>query len=290
MSTIMQLFAYGSLLWQCEAFRHQKQEEDTWNADLPTRHVPILWAPRLNLAYHGKKNLPTVGEDALTCWGPLADMTILTTYANIPDSYIYCAQRNRLKYAEEYKLEYCDYTGHLSEWLSFSWQKWIAVKSVMLGNDGARKAIWWLDADALIMNPAISILAIASRKPASDAIWTNDCSDSDCFQATDDKMNCGVFILRNTDWSRKFIEKVFLQGWSGIVQSDRVSIQSWKASHRDEFNSHIAMFDLRVMNSIRNQYAPGDFVYHAAGHSGTTMPYALLKKWAALTDKCHSQY
>eukprot|EP00420_Gonyaulax_spinifera_P018156 CAMPEP_0197894268 /NCGR_PEP_ID=MMETSP1439-20131203/34894_1 /TAXON_ID=66791 /ORGANISM="Gonyaulax spinifera, Strain CCMP409" /LENGTH=103 /DNA_ID=CAMNT_0043514593 /DNA_START=1 /DNA_END=309 /DNA_ORIENTATION=- len=103
------------------------------------------------------------------------------------------------------------------------------------------------------MNPAISILAIASRKPLYDAIWTNDCVEHQCFTTADDKMNCGVFILRNTHWSRKFAEDVFLEGGNGTVHSDKASIESWKASHLHEFNRHIATLDMRVMNSIKHQ-------------------------------------
>jgi hypothetical protein len=84
-------------------------------------------------------------------------------------------------------------------------------------------------------------------------------------------VNSGVFLIKNSQWSQKFLQEV-LDLQSSVSRDDawgeQRAIIAWIAQHPDD--EHVTVVEQRVMNSFhkggpRTEFQPGDFVIHFAG-------------------------
>eukprot|EP00931_Biecheleriopsis_adriatica_P102069 TRINITY_DN77096_c0_g1_i1.p1 TRINITY_DN77096_c0_g1~~TRINITY_DN77096_c0_g1_i1.p1 ORF type:complete len:361 (+),score=40.97 TRINITY_DN77096_c0_g1_i1:66-1148(+) len=233
--------------------------------------------------------------------GNARELTIITNFARTSAELGECIIENRKLYAQSAGIEACIYDSALDDELSFSWQKWMAVKSLFEAseaNGGPRSMVWWLDADAFIMQSRASILAIAARHADKEAIFTTDYIDcgapgakpvpgSDSRCESDEVTNAGSFILRNALWSRKLVDTIFdnrLAGHKGM--SDRLSLENWREHNLDEYKMHFAIVPMRDFNSLSEVYQEGDFVFHIAGSPTSNEKSPIDSKWRSLSDKC----
>ena len=120
------------------------------------------------------------------CWayGSAAErrapaVTLMTLTVGLPKHYASCVRRARRAYASRHSLEYCEWASPLhvprgnrsagraaasagaqgGVAVSYSRQKLIGVKALLRGRSPRRALVWYLDADALVVEPSVSILA-----------------------------------------------------------------------------------------------------------------------------------
>ncbi len=123
--------------------------------------------------------------------------------------------------------------------------------------------IMWMDADAFITNPEIKLESLVDD---SDLIITHDFNG----------LNAGVFLTRNTEWSRSFFRKVLEfenkhPGYGGdqIAMNRTLYVDRWEDTGvvrypiQSTFNSY--RYDLYNLKFENGQYRPGDFVLHLPG-------------------------
>jgi hypothetical protein len=149
-----------------------------------------------------------------------------------------------------------------------AWLKIKDFKEVSKGYDW----VWILDADALIMNRRISVesLILGVQDLYSREIDIIISKDVISF-------NSGSFFLRNSDWSRRFVEK-----WLEYEDDTSVpKIETWweqaallKMYDDNELDvkNHLVEVRQSLINSYANrddsiqyQYMPGDLAVHSPG-------------------------
>jgi len=234
-------------------------------------------------------------------------LTIITSFARVSPELADCITENRKLYALRENVEACVYNAVLDDELSFSWQKWMAIKSVFTAeaeHGGPRSAVWWLDADAFIMNPQSSILNMVAQHSDRDAIFPADyavcgtqgataISGSDLCEDFG-QTNAGVFMLRNSEWSLKLMDTMFDErmtmaaesGESGAENSDRATFEAWWKNNSDSFNQHGVIVSLKIFDSMSEIYSDGDFVYHDAGAPVVSKSGSVDDKWTRLESQC----
>lgn len=113
--------------------------------------------------------------------------------------------------------------------------------------------VLWLDADTLIMNPAIPLQSFLADD--ADMIISEDWNG----------INAGVFFLRNTPWSIDFLERIWNQtdfldhGWQ--EQAAMRHLLSISALDR----RHVCLVPHTRFNTYLPEYRQGDFLLHFAG-------------------------
>jgi hypothetical protein len=120
----------------------------------------------------------------------------------------------------------------------------------------------WLDADAVIMN--LEYRAEDLLVEGRDLILGSD----------DNGLNSAVFLIRNCDWSLRFLDTVYNLG-DLDYEPDRFG-QKWEQNTIKHvlnnfagFKEHVALHPERRMNSLPDAYEPGDFIMHLGGLSQT---------------------
>ncbi|CAJ0642086.1 12452_t:CDS:2 [Entrophospora sp. SA101] len=132
----------------------------------------------------------------------------------------------------------------------------------------------WLDMDAIFVNRIFSIEQLF-EKIKERMIGENDERDFNDINfivarpAGDHMINAGVFLIRNTDWSFRFLRAVqgrIDRAFSGSIEQaalkDTIKEHKWgNQVYRIEKDDH-------VMNTFPDRYLPGDFIIHYApvGH------------------------
>ncbi|CAH1767011.1 9490_t:CDS:2, partial [Entrophospora sp. SA101] len=127
----------------------------------------------------------------------------------------------------------------------------------------------WLDMDAIFVNRIFSIEQLF-EKIKERMIGENDERDFNDINfivarpAGDHMINAGVFLIRNTDWSFRFLRAVqgrIDRAFSGSIEQaalkDTIKEHKW-GNQKDD----------HVMNTFPDRYLPGDFIIHYApvGH------------------------
>lgn len=152
---------------------------------------------------------------------------------------------------------------------------------------GDRKAVWgkidviekvlpkydwilWLDMDAVIMNQNTTIESLfakfesgyAGGKAAFDA-------DIDFVVARphgDPMINAGVFLMRNTPWTMKYLRKVQTMTEYYQYHPSYEQMAMWKLMQEPGFKERVLLLDNdnHTFNTFPNRYNAGDFVVHYA--------------------------
>jgi hypothetical protein len=211
-----------------------------------------------------------------TCWGdPEAAVTILTVAIGLRDAYMSVLHANRLDYAEKHGLEYCEYNQSIDQTSEPTWSKVAAILQLFEDPVHPRKRVQWLDADALIMNPQVSIMRdVVVEHARKDVVFSAD------FPAGRDEvgepLNAGSIHLRNTHWTRRLLRRlyntpqgridIFLSLFNGQYDAEQGAIMAIRDADPRDFKAHTAVVPWNVMNTLglRN-YREGDFILHAAG-------------------------
>lgn len=286
------------------------------------RHSALSRGTSLHAIAASDASMPrTVSEidEASACSGGRdREYTILTQQSQLPEAYLIGMRRNRIAYAKKHGYEYCEFDKLMGQWQSARqrtgvanetrearmWSKVAAVASLLRSG---RKAVFWIDADALFMNHNISIEDIASKyRDGHDAIFTRD-AELDATHGLDERadvrestINTGVFIIYNTKWSQGFVKEwaevqqnkdyLSTMHWNasmhGFMDYDQGGLLFWRHQHLEDFARHVSVIPGKIMNSawrtwLRSnfRYQPGDFVIHTAGskHKYERMLQILLR-------------
>jgi len=194
------------------------------------------------------------------------DITLLTISTEVVEGYDQCMIKNRRDYADKYGYEFCMYDQKLHRSRSFSWMKFIAVADLF--REPAREWIWWLDADALIMNTDIDVASIIEKYPGANVIHTTDLAN----RTDQSHINAGVFLIRNTAWTFMYLEEIYSKSGMWSSQSDRRATEKWMhEGNAEKYSEKFRVIDYRLMNSLEDTYVDGDFVIHPAGN-GPAVP------------------
>lgn len=190
----------------------------------------------------------------------------------------------------ENKESYCQLHGYdficgkdtLSPKRPISWSKIPLILKVM--KETSCQWIFWSDADALIMNFNIAIEELIDQD--YHFIVTQDFND----------INMGHFLIRNCEWSQRFLEKVYSRTefihhpwWEqmAVIQELRQN-EEWRAFTRiipqRAMNSYCEEILLPCRGFLDPQevYQPGDFVLHFAGARDLQLLRSLFEKYVPL--------
>jgi predicted O-methyltransferase YrrM len=156
--------------------------------------------------------------------------------------------------------EYCRRQGYawLGQQLPY-WNPWVkpeAIKDAL----GSYDWVCWLDADCLIMDQGYRIERFLH--PTAELITSRDANG----------LNNGVMLVKNTDWTRGFVQKWRDQGprFAGHPSADQTALASflflepkekWVCLGQTAMNSYL--YELYPgLECPEGQYRKGDFILH----------------------------
>jgi hypothetical protein len=146
------------------------------------------------------------------------------------------------------------------------WGKIDAVQKVLPKYDW----LFWMDMDAVIMNPKISVQNIlddlrAAYPEGPRAFEKN--IDLVIAKPTKDKMiNAGVFFIRNTPWAQKFLNAVQASSkWYNQGPSYEQGAM-WDLIQSPGYKERVLLLDNddHTFNTLPKRYKSGDFIVHFA--------------------------
>ncbi|KAL2636278.1 hypothetical protein R1flu_007757 [Riccia fluitans] len=192
---------------------------------------------------------------------------------------------NKQSYVERHGYDFIDASDVLDRDRPPSWSKILAVKKHLPNYEW----VFWNDADSVVTNPSITLESIVSSVVGDvdwdempDLIVTKDVTG----------VNAGMFFIRNSEWSRQFLDlwwnqTTFVEPFGLCKSGDNSALKHlintmpeaefkqhvripsmqcvfnsnlWKPSWR---NSHrLVTFTRAIWQGV---YAKGDFMVHLAG-------------------------
>jgi hypothetical protein len=121
--------------------------------------------------------------------------------------------------------------------------------------------VMWIDADAMVMNHRVKIEDLIAKCPLdTDLIISSDLHG----------LNAGVFLLRNRQWSRDFLQAVD-ESKSEFISHKYPEQEAMDAILKD-FNGKngdypVSYLPQWLLNQFWLQWIPGDFIIHHSGGS-----------------------
>lgn len=161
-------------------------------------------------------------------------------------------------YADRWGYTFINHIGTLDETRPPSWSKIPLIQRHLTDFDW----VYWIDADAMIMNPAI---ALETYLRDYDLIISQERSKSHfgTFQ-----LNAGAFFARNRPWTHRFLETVYgLEQFREHIYWDQAAM--WHVLEQDpDACDHVYVeTEPKRFNAFSNTYSKGDFVFHAVSFS-----------------------
>ena len=127
-------------------------------------------------------------------------IAILTFQANLPADVVFVATVNKRRYAELHGYSFIVADREIVDHAGTRPAAW-AKFSLLLKYLPEYHYVMWMDTDALFMNPVVRIEQVVDT--VHDVFVSTDHND----------VNSGVFIVRNTEWSRWFLRECDAQTW-----------------------------------------------------------------------------
>lgn len=206
--------------------------------------------------------------------------------------------KNKADYAEKHGYRLYDGSSLIDTTRPPGWSKIRAVQHLMRENEGC-DWVMWVDADTVFMNSDIEIESFLPHDPSKDMIVGSDNGGG---------YNSGVFVLRNSQWSRKFLDNwwnmnSFVRPPGFSLSGDNNAMKALLGNMPD-FEQHVlvparctlnsfAQFltrgeSMSIMNSLNEQewyqsedfYHSGDFIAHTPGYDNKAECLRLLLKEA----------
>jgi len=155
------------------------------------------------------------------------------------------------------------------------WSKFLAISHAF--SKGA-SWVWYLDSDALIANP---------QKHPFDLL-----DDSmDLLVARDlQGLNSGSMILRNSDWSKNWIDTVIEIGVTEDLHRDQDAISKYFQRHPGEKEAHVKFIEKRKINSYPSDFEKDDLVLHIPGCGGKRKLNACIENFESHARKIKLKY
>ncbi|KAI9257771.1 galactosyl transferase GMA12/MNN10 family-domain-containing protein [Helicostylum pulchrum] len=130
--------------------------------------------------------------------------------------------------------------------------------------------IFWMDMDAVVLNPDQTVQTLLDEFrdnfPEGPRAFESQI-DLVISKPTKDKMiNAGVFFMRNTEWSQKFLNAVQeAKEWYNKSPSYEQGAM-WELLQQPGFKEHVLLLedDDHTFNTFPKFYTPGDFIVHFA--------------------------
>ena len=178
---------------------------------------------------------------------------------------------NKKKYAAKHKYNLILYHKTLDKMRPTAWSKIRALQLHLNHYDW----LMWTDADSLIMNSNIKLESLID--PTYDLIIS--CQ-------ADGTINTGSFIIKNSNWSRALLKKIY-------DQTECIHHPWWEQQaliylldNYHELYDHIKIVPQRTMNShpfhAGGEYKTGDFIIHM--YNGPNMnKQKLMKEYYAIS-------
>jgi hypothetical protein len=146
----------------------------------------------------------------------------------------------------------------------------------------------WIDADAFFYLDAPNILDIIIENNKSDFIFSNDVSNCN--------INTGFFIVKNSNYSFKFLEK---WGYDGELYKKSESKKRWNDQEAliilfDEnifdIKSYSITYDFGILQSFSEKNHGNDYPYvmHSAGKQKNEKLEISKKYWKKIKSRCNS--
>lgn len=202
-----------------------------------------------------------------------------SSIAVLTSSYIYdycmepsatLAAANKRKYAERHGHAFvarsAEFAQQQQQGRKAVWGKIDAVEKVLPKYDW----IFWMDMDAVIVNQERSLFTLLDelreRYPGGADAFDENVHLIASRPTRDPMVNAGVFFLRNSAWSMKFLRD--LQGMTEWYNKGSAYEQGamWDLMRLPENEPHVFLLDRddHTFNTFPRFYKPGDFVVHFA--------------------------
>ena len=236
--------------------------------------------------------LTTLTDEKQKSW-----MTRIFGWRNF-DGILELTWQNKVSYAAKHGYHVFDESDQLDKSRPPSWSKIRAVKRLLL----EEKCSWvfWLDADAVIMNSEKRIEDILPADPTKHFLFSEDDGGG---------YNAGVWLVHNSDWALRFLHewwdmKSFVKP-IGLAKSGDNDALKYKVSHmkgeesqhilappRCSFNSFVKFLEPSKLATISKHvekqdwymseafFHKGDFIAHVAGVDSKVHAIRILLKQA----------
>ncbi len=197
-------------------------------------------------------------------------IAVCTIIGDYVDYYAKYTSVNMRCYCNRYGYDFVCQEGSIDKSRYPTWSKVKLVENLLNEIEGGgNKYDWvmWIDSDAVITNKNIKIEEIIGSYGDLDFIVAKE----DCCELT---INAGVFLVKNTEWSKNFLKKWYAQtqylntGW--LDNSALIYLQQYDNSSREK----IKLVKQRIFNSFvgapgregsEGIWKEGDFICHYAG-------------------------
>lgn len=164
--------------------------------------------------------------------------------------------KNHKYYAQKYDYNYLCYFDTMVDLRFVTWNKVFVIKELL----HSFKYVMWIDADAIFTNMDITLESIIEKEPEKH-LWV--CDDIGGW-----RLNTGVMIWENHDWSKKVIED-----WSLMEKiphnqgAEQQQLINYLRNHDNNcVNWHV--FNRHLFNTHPKEHKKDDFVLHMMGLSG----------------------
>eukprot|EP00299_Pterocystis_sp_00344_P009019 c3652_g1_i1.p1 GENE.c3652_g1_i1~~c3652_g1_i1.p1 ORF type:complete len:317 (-),score=58.48 c3652_g1_i1:114-1064(-) len=205
-----------------------------------------------------------------------ANITIVSVCADL--SFCDIAEKNFRRYAECHGYQLSFIKKKIGD--SSRSPHWTKIKAVQGEIEKGAQYVFWMDADSLFMDFSTGIESLLTQ--TSHDMW----AEAD--------LNTGHFLVKNTPWTKQFLQEWFDTYPSPRPWNDQSSLMWLVGGKRpdcreelkiacyaeisDEMQSHIVRVDRRVMSSYLWEYQPGDYIIHFPGMQAAKL--MLMKKYA----------
>lgn len=204
-------------------------------------------------------------------------MRIALCYMSIGERYrqiTECSRINKLEYCNKHDYVFIEDNSVYNQNKPIPWSKLLLINRYLNQFD----YLVWVDADILIMNPEIKIESFIEKYSNYDLICGSDWK----------MINTGFMIIKNTDFSRNFIDKVYNNEYDPMSSGERY--QNWEQGsfiHLHDNNylnckERIKVTEPIEMNSYWFNFYLGHFVIHFAGVRGELLDEVLKKYYPSV--------
>ena len=142
-------------------------------------------------------------------------------------------------------------------WAETVWEKIPMLRKYLSDYDW----LMWIDADAMVMNHRVKIEDLIAKCPLdTDLIISSDLHG----------LNAGVFLLRNRQWARDFLQSVdeskpeFISHRYPEQEAMNAILKDFNGKNGDYPVSYLPQW---LLNQFWLQWIPGDFIIHHSGGS-----------------------
>lgn len=133
--------------------------------------------------------------------------------------------------------------------------------------------IMWMDIDAVFASTDISVADVLRGIGAEEGkggldMQTKDIIFSRNYNERVALLNTGVFLLRNSGYSARFLARVYNEVTLEVVHHpwwENKAMDDFAVANRQEFYDHCMIVSPHWFNQHRMQFRSGDFVAHYAG-------------------------